>query len=144
MAVPYAFVTLLTSDAYLPGALALAGALKDVHSVPPVSPEVEYQTVCLVTPETVDVSTIKLLCRTFDVVVGVEIIEQEDDKGLKLLGEYFAARICFVVDCRRVRASSDGCDVVCPPESTSSLQTATRSKSASGPRQAPKTMREQP
>ncbi|KAJ6575309.1 nucleotide-diphospho-sugar transferase [Mycena capillaripes] len=83
---PFAFVTLLTSDAYLPGALVLAGALKDVHTTPAVPPEVDFQTVCLVTPESVDVSTIKQLRRAFDVVVGVEIIAQEDDKGLKLLG----------------------------------------------------------
>jgi len=89
MAVPYAFVTLLTSDYYLPGALALAGALKDVHPSPVVPPEVDFQTVCLVTPETVDVSTIKLLRRTFNVVIGVEIIAQDDDdKGLKLLGAF--------------------------------------------------------
>ncbi|KAK7064073.1 putative glycosyltransferase family 8 protein [Favolaschia claudopus] len=82
----YAFVTLLTSDAYLPGALALAGALKDLHPTPAVSPEVHFQTVCLVTPESVDVAAIKQLRRAYDVVVGVEIIAQEDDKGLKLLG----------------------------------------------------------
>ncbi|KAL6298716.1 hypothetical protein BKA93DRAFT_810095 [Sparassis latifolia] len=87
MATPFAFVSLLTSDSYLPGALAVAAALKDLHPVPPVQPEVEFQTVCLVTPETVDVSSIKLLRRAFDVVVGVELIEQEDNvKGLQLLG----------------------------------------------------------
>ncbi|KAJ7446464.1 glycosyltransferase family 8 protein [Mycena galericulata] len=83
---PFAFVTLLTSDAYLPGALTLAGALKDVHPTPAVSPEVDFHTVCLVTPESVDVSTIKQLRRAYNVVVGVEIIAQESDKGLKLLG----------------------------------------------------------
>jgi hypothetical protein len=87
MANPFAFVTLLTSDSYLPGALALVGALKDVHPSTPVHPEVDFQTVCLVTPETVDVTTIKLLRRAFDVVIGVELIGQEDEKGLKLLGE---------------------------------------------------------
>ena len=56
MATPYAFVTLVTSDFYLPGALALAAALKDLHPSPPSPPEVDFQTVCLVTPETVDVS----------------------------------------------------------------------------------------
>ncbi|KAF9040456.1 nucleotide-diphospho-sugar transferase [Hymenopellis radicata] len=86
MAVPYAFVTLLTSDYYLPGALALAAALRDIHPSPAQEPEVDFQTVCLVTPETVDVSTIKLLRRAFNVVVGVETIVQEDDKGLQLLG----------------------------------------------------------
>ncbi|KAF7311067.1 putative glycosyltransferase family 8 protein GLGEN [Mycena chlorophos] len=40
----YAFATLLTSDAYIPGALALAGALRDLHPSPAVAPEVEFQT----------------------------------------------------------------------------------------------------
>ena len=88
MDTPYAFVTLVTSDHYLPGALAVAAALKDLHPSPPVPPEVPFQTACLVTPESVDVSTIKLLRRAFDVVIGVEIIEQEDGKGLQLLGEF--------------------------------------------------------
>ncbi|KAK0199237.1 glycogenin [Desarmillaria ectypa] len=87
MAAPYAFVTLLTSDFYLPGALALAAALKDVHPTPAIPPELEFQTVCLVTPETVDVSAIKLLRKAYNVVIGVEVIAQEDGKGLKLLGE---------------------------------------------------------
>ena len=87
MSTPFAFVSLVTSDHYLPGALALAAALKDLHPTPAQSPEVGFQTVCLVTPETVDVSTIKLLRRAFDLVVGVELIEQEDEKGLRLLGE---------------------------------------------------------
>ncbi|KZT30838.1 glycosyltransferase family 8 protein [Neolentinus lepideus HHB14362 ss-1] len=86
MAVPFAFATLITSDSYLPGALALVAALRDVHPSPPVPPQVNFQTLCLVTPESVDVSTIKLLRRAYDVVVGVEIIDQEDVQGLKLLG----------------------------------------------------------
>ncbi|KAK7695164.1 hypothetical protein QCA50_002354 [Cerrena zonata] len=86
MATPYAFVTLVSSDSYLPGALALVAALREVHSKPPVSPEVDFQTVCLVTPETVDVSTIKRLRQSFDLVIGVEVIEQRDLKGLQLLG----------------------------------------------------------
>jgi hypothetical protein len=87
MATRYAFVTLLTSDSYLPGALTLAAALRDVHPTPAVEPEVDFQTACLVTPETVDVSSIKLLRGAFDVVVGVEIIEDDDRKGLDLLGK---------------------------------------------------------
>ncbi|RDX51044.1 hypothetical protein OH76DRAFT_1481729 [Lentinus brumalis] len=83
---PYAFVTLVTSDHYLPGALAVAAALRDLHPSPPTPPEVPFQTLCLVTPESVDVSSIKLLRRAFDIVIGVEIIAQEDDKGLQLLG----------------------------------------------------------
>jgi glycogenin glucosyltransferase len=86
MATPYAFVTLLTSDSYLPGALAQAAALRDVHSAEPDT--IPFHTVCLVTPETVDVSTIKLLRRAFSVVIGVETIGQDDDKNLQLLGAW--------------------------------------------------------
>ncbi|KAI0296247.1 hypothetical protein BC826DRAFT_1006072 [Russula brevipes] len=86
MGTPYAFVTLLTSDSYLPGALTLAAALKDVHPSPAPPPEVDFQTVCLVTPETVDISSIKLLRKAFDLVVGVEIIEENNERGLQLLG----------------------------------------------------------
>jgi glycogenin len=86
MPAPYAFVSLLTSDTYLPGALALAAALKEVHPPSADGQVIAYETVCLVTPETVDVSSIKLLRRAFDIVVGVEIITQNDDKGLQLLG----------------------------------------------------------
>lgn len=87
MAGPYAFVSLVSSDAYLPGALAQAAALRDLHQTPPVFPELPFQTVCLVTPETVDVVTIKLLRRAFDVVIGVEVLEQENNQNLLLLGE---------------------------------------------------------
>ncbi len=87
MDTPYAFVTLVTSDHYLPGALAVAAALKDQHPSHLVPHEVAFQTLCIVTPESVDVSTIKLLRRAFDIVIGVEIIEQEDGTGLQLLGE---------------------------------------------------------
>lgn len=86
MASPYAFVSLLTSDSYLPGVLTLAAALKDIHPSPAVHPEVDFQTVCLVTPETVDIASIKLLRKAFDVVIGVEIIEEENERGLQLLG----------------------------------------------------------
>jgi hypothetical protein len=88
MATRYAFVTLITSDSYLPGALTLAAALRDIHPKPAAKPEVDFQTACLVTPETVDVSSIKLLRGAFDVVIGVEVIDDEDRKGLELLGEY--------------------------------------------------------
>jgi hypothetical protein len=80
---PYAFATLLTSDHYLPGALALAAALKDVHDSLD-----DIDLVCLVTPETVDVKSIKLLRRAFNHVIGVEVIEQQSPKGLELLGLY--------------------------------------------------------
>ncbi|PFH54887.1 glycosyltransferase family 8 protein [Amanita thiersii Skay4041] len=86
MAIPYAFVSLITSDSYLPGALALAAALNDIHPNPPTPPLLPFQTVCLVTPETVDVATIRLLRKAFNTVIGVEIIEQKDYNGLRLLG----------------------------------------------------------
>ncbi|KAH0838011.1 glycosyltransferase family 8 protein [Lanmaoa asiatica] len=86
MSIRYAFVTLLTSDAYLPGALTIAAALKDLHRSLPSDQTVKYETVCLVTPETVDVTTIRLLRKSFDVVVGVEIIVPPDTESLTLLG----------------------------------------------------------
>lgn len=92
MAASFAICTLLTNDAYLPGAIALAAALRDLHPKPAQAPEVDFQSVCIVTPETVDVSSIKLLRRTFDLVVGVEILEQDDDSNLRLLGEWYTTR----------------------------------------------------
>ncbi|KAF9567040.1 hypothetical protein CPC08DRAFT_65516 [Agrocybe pediades] len=86
MASTNAFVTLVSSDSYLPGALAQVAALRDVHPSPPSPPELPFQTVCLVTPETLDVSTIRRLRHAFDLVVGVEILEQDNPAGLKLLG----------------------------------------------------------
>ncbi|KIO08623.1 glycosyltransferase family 8 protein [Pisolithus tinctorius Marx 270] len=86
MSPQYAFVTLLTSDSYLPGALTLAYALKDVHRNLPPDQQLQYDIVCIVTPETVDVSTPKLLRKVFDVVIGVEVLTNPDDQKLDLLG----------------------------------------------------------
>lgn len=97
MAIRYAFVTLLTSDGYLPGALTVAAALKDVHRPPSSDPTVEYETVCLVTPETVDVSSIKLLRKAFNVVIGVETIVPPDTESLTLLG------VCSFIAFRTLR-----------------------------------------
>lgn len=91
MSGPYAFVTLLTSDAYLPGALAIAAALNDVHQPLPSDQTVEYETVCLVAPETVEVTAIRLLRKAFNVVIGVEIIVPPDTESLNLLGAFFLA-----------------------------------------------------
>jgi hypothetical protein len=87
MSGPFAFVTLLSSNSYLPGALVLAAGLKDIHPSPPQHPEVDFKTVCLVTPETVDVKSIKALRKAFDIVIGVELIEAPSSPGLQLLGE---------------------------------------------------------
>ncbi|PVG03215.1 hypothetical protein CPB86DRAFT_749350 [Serendipita vermifera] len=86
MSGPFAFVTLITSDSYLPGALVVAASLKDLHPTPAVAPEVDFKTVCLVTPETLDVKSIKALRKAFDEVIGVEIIEANSPSGLDLLG----------------------------------------------------------
>jgi glycogenin glucosyltransferase len=84
----FAFVTLLNSSSYLPGALVLAHSLRDLHPQPRT---VEFHTVCLVTPETVDVESIKQLRSAFDVVIGVEVITSgaEGQAGLQLMGELF-------------------------------------------------------
>ncbi|KAG2044464.1 hypothetical protein BDR03DRAFT_1004775 [Suillus americanus] len=84
MSIHFAFVTLVTSDSYLPGALAISGALKDVHQTEPH--EVKHDTVCIVTPEILDITTIKLLRKTYDIVIGVEVIGQSDPTGLNLMG----------------------------------------------------------
>lgn len=89
----FAFATLLTTDSYLPGALTLAAAIRDVHAQSPDANQIPFETVCLVTPETVDVQSIKALRKIFDVVVGVEVLEFESNqRGLSLLGAYD----CFV------------------------------------------------
>jgi hypothetical protein len=74
----HAFVTLVSSDSYLPGALAQVAAISDLHKNP--------FTVCLVTPESLDVATIRSLRKAFNLVVGVEILEQDNNLGLLLLG----------------------------------------------------------
>ncbi|KAF8913104.1 hypothetical protein CPB84DRAFT_1841512 [Gymnopilus junonius] len=86
MAHTYAFVTLISSDSYLPGALAQVAALRDIHQPPLAPPELPFTTVCLVTPETVDVSTVRRLRHAFDLVVGVEILQQDNPAALRLLG----------------------------------------------------------
>lgn len=79
-----AFVTLLTSDSYLPGVLTCINSLLDVEGVHPNTP---FKTVCLVTPATVGQAAIKALEKTFDQVVGVEEITTTSWAELDLLGE---------------------------------------------------------
>jgi glycogenin glucosyltransferase len=80
----YAFVTLLTSDSYLPGALTCIHSLKDAEGDIPAN---DFDTVCLVTPSTVAVESIKQLRKVFSLVVGVDVIESQSHKELALLGE---------------------------------------------------------
>ena len=61
----------------------------DCETAPAVVALADFDLVCLVSPETVDVKTIKLLRRAFTHVVGVEVIEQPSSKGLELLGLSF-------------------------------------------------------
>lgn len=81
---PNAFVTLLTDDSYLPGALVLLHSLHELHPAPR-----DFQIVCLVTPETVDAKAIGTLRSAgYDLVIGVEPISSggagQDD--LHLMG----------------------------------------------------------
>ncbi|KAI3487473.1 hypothetical protein L1887_48577 [Cichorium endivia] len=81
-----AFVTLLTSDHYLPGALVLAESLRISHGLarkgkaragPSRSAATtDFQVVALITPDTLSVQSIKALRRSglFDWIVGVEPI----------------------------------------------------------------------
>ncbi|KAG9007282.1 glycogenin glucosyltransferase [Tulasnella sp. JGI-2019a] len=80
----YAFVTLLTSDSYLPGALALVAALHDVHAS--TQPPTPFKTVCLITPEILAVGTQATIRKAFDIVIGVDIIRENTAAGLNLLG----------------------------------------------------------
>lgn len=103
----YAFATLVTSDSYAKGAQVVAAALRELHPTPPTPPEVPFETVCIVTPETVDVSTIKALRKAFDVVIGVEVIEEDQAEGLRLLGKSMLVSCLFsgVLTFSRTRAT---------------------------------------
>ncbi|MCO5590113.1 hypothetical protein L7F22_044082 [Adiantum nelumboides] len=90
----FAFVTLVTTDHYLPGALVLVHSLRQAHTtiskpagaLTPAdlanlgaaglsnrtSIDKKVDLVCLVTPATISVRTVKTLVRYFDKVVGVE------------------------------------------------------------------------
>lgn len=90
----FAFVTLITTDHYLPGALVLAHSLRQAHATSSkpagtltpadlanlgaaglsnrTSIDKKVDLICLVTPATVSVRTVKTLVRYFDKVVGVE------------------------------------------------------------------------
>lgn len=85
----FAFVTLLTSDSYLPGALTCLKSLQDSESNSSNEDKVEvnsFETVCLVTPNTVSQNSIKTLEKCFDKVIGVETITTTSWNELNLLG----------------------------------------------------------
>lgn len=76
-----AVATLVTSDSYLSGALVALHSLLDVEGA-----DREFETVCLVTPSSVTVETIRTLRRHFALVVGVEPILSRSQANLELLG----------------------------------------------------------
>ncbi|GAA5965772.1 hypothetical protein JCM3765_007340 [Sporobolomyces pararoseus] len=85
MAPRFAFVTLLTSDSYLAGALTTINSVLDVEPFTPHDQR-KFDTVCLVSPATVGHSSLKALEKTFDAIVGVEQIITESWGNLDLLG----------------------------------------------------------
>jgi len=81
-----AFVTLLTTDSYLPGALVLLHSLHELHPSPR-----DFKIVALVTPETVDAKSIGDLRKAgYDLVIGVEPIGSgvPGQESLNLMGEF--------------------------------------------------------
>ena len=78
----HAFVTLLTSNHYLPGALTLVSSLTDVERDRDL-----FDTVCIVTVPNVSHDAVAALHRSFDVVVGVDTILSPSTANLELLGE---------------------------------------------------------
>jgi glycogenin glucosyltransferase len=89
-----AFVTLLTSDSYLPGALAALSSLLDAEGKTQAG---LFQTVCLVTPTTVSAESIRTLRRAFDMTVAVEEIRSASLKELSLLGKSVALQSSHVI-----------------------------------------------
>jgi len=81
-----AVCTLVTSDAYLPGALTALHSLLDAERATDDAGRRPFETVCLVTPATVSVEAIRALRRHFALVVGVEPIESVSLANLNLLG----------------------------------------------------------
>jgi len=80
----YGYVTLLTSDCYLAGALTAVNSILDVESIDSLE---TFETVCLVTPATVGHKAQQALQKVFDRVIGVEPIVTESWEELKLLGK---------------------------------------------------------
>ncbi|KAI8609288.1 nucleotide-diphospho-sugar transferase [Chytriomyces sp. MP71] len=80
---PYAFVTLVTSDSYVSGAITLAHSIRDVH-------QSLYQTIVMVSPTGVSTEGLASLYRAFHKVVYVPILKSGSASGdvqnLELLG----------------------------------------------------------
>lgn len=79
----WAFVTVLTSDSYLPGALVTAASIKRTEE----ASTRKYDLVCLVTLDTVSVQSIKALRQIYDLVISAEEIRSgHSEHELNLLG----------------------------------------------------------
>ncbi|KAJ1992487.1 glycogenin glucosyltransferase [Coemansia spiralis] len=74
----FAYVTLVTSDSYVDGALVLLHSLRRTLT--------SYSIVCLVTPLTLSESSLQRLHQHFDGVIETGVRQSTDDHGLALLG----------------------------------------------------------
>ncbi|KAI9203259.1 nucleotide-diphospho-sugar transferase [Polychytrium aggregatum] len=74
----FAYVTLLTSESYIPGAVTLVASLRATAT--------QYPIVCIVASESFSVYSVQLLFRTFDKVLFVPILRSNDHSNLSLLG----------------------------------------------------------
>ncbi|PLW29250.1 hypothetical protein PCANC_15748 [Puccinia coronata f. sp. avenae] len=78
-----AFVTVLTSDSYLPGSLVTAYSIKENEE----ASTRKHDLVCLVTLDSVSVQSIKALRQIYDLVISVEEIRSGNSENeLNLLG----------------------------------------------------------
>ncbi|KAI8902522.1 nucleotide-diphospho-sugar transferase [Globomyces pollinis-pini] len=74
----YSFVTLLTNDKYLPGAIILAKSLKKSGTI--------YPTTVLATFSNLSDKAVNVLQHTFDHVINVDLLLSNDPSNLALLG----------------------------------------------------------
>ncbi|KAJ2377480.1 glycogenin glucosyltransferase [Coemansia sp. RSA 2607] len=74
----FAYVTLVTSDGYVDGALVLLHSLR--RTLTP------FSVVCLATPHTLSAHSLQRLRQHFDGVIETDVRLSSDDQGLELLG----------------------------------------------------------
>ncbi|KAH9824986.1 putative glycogenin [Melampsora americana] len=80
---PYAFVTMLTSDSYLPGCLVTAHSIKQSEKDHAAH---DFDLVCLITLDSVSVESIKALRKVYNLVISVDVISSSSKDELNLLG----------------------------------------------------------
>ncbi|KAG0142019.1 hypothetical protein CROQUDRAFT_683440 [Cronartium quercuum f. sp. fusiforme G11] len=80
---PNAFVTMLTSDSYLPGALVTAHSIKQSEQF---NESQDFDLVCLITLESVTAESIKGLRKVFNLVISVDELRSFGKDELNLLG----------------------------------------------------------